>query len=284
MQTYDGDTSRERRKAARDAGGIIITNPDMLHVGILPHHTQWARCFNRLRYIVIDEMHTYRGIFGSHVANVLRRLTRICRFYGSSPQFVLSSATIANPQQLAEKLIEDVVTLIDDDGAPRGEKHWIMINPPLIDPALGQRRSMVLETRDIAAHFLQATFRRSFFARARLITEVLLTYLRESMASEGGDPAKIHGYRGGYLAEERRAIEQGLREGSIRGVVATNALEFGVDIGQLEAAVLAGYPGRSLRRCNRPAGRPPIQRLGRYHGGQRQSARSIHHHASALLL
>jgi DEAD/DEAH box helicase domain-containing protein len=243
VQTYDGDTSRERRKAARNAGGIVITNPDMLHTGILPHHTQWASLFQSLRYIVIDELHTYRGIFGSHFANVIRRLKRICKFYGSSPQFILASATIANPQQLAERLIEEPVTLIDDDGAPRGEKHWILVNPPLIDPAIGQRRSVVLQSRDIAARCLQADVQTIVFARARLTTEVLLTYLRESIASEGRDPTQIHGYRGGYLPEERRAIEQGLREGSIRGVVSTNALELGVDIGQLDAAVLAGYPG-----------------------------------------
>src|SRR5512135_2534720 len=242
-RTYDGDTTRDKRKSAREAGGVIITNPDMLHIGILPHHTQWASLFESLRYIVIDELHTYRGIFGSHFANVLRRLKRICRFYGSHPQFILASATIANPQQLAEKLIEEEVTLIADDGAPRGEKHWIMINPPLIDPVLGQRRSMLLETRDIAARFLQADIQTIVFARDRSTTEVLLTYLRESIASEGNDPARVHGYRGGYLADERRAIEKGLREGTIRGVVATNALELGVDIGQLDVAVLAGYPG-----------------------------------------
>ena len=242
-QTYDGDTSRERRRAARNAGGILITNPDMLHTGILPHHTQWSSLFESLRYIVIDELHTYRGIFGSHFANVIRRLKRICRFYGSQPQFILASATIANPRQLAERLIEEPITLIDDDGAPRGEKHWIMVNPPLIAPAIGQRRSMVLQSRDIAAKCLQAGVQTIVFARARLTTEVLLTYLRESIASEGGDPATVHGYRGGYLAGERRSIEHGLRDGSIRGVVATNALELGVDIGQLDAAVLAGYPG-----------------------------------------
>ncbi len=245
VQTYDGDTSRERRKAARQAGGIVITNPDMLHTGILPHHTQWAQLFQSLRYIVIDELHTYRGVFGSHFANVIRRLKRICHFYGSSPQFILTSATIANPQQLAERLIEERITLIDDDGAPRGEKHWILINPPLIDPAIGQRRSVVLQARDIAARCLQSDVQTIVFARARLTTEVLLTYLRESLAAEGGAlrAAQVHGYRGGYLPEERRAIEQGLRDGSIRGVVSTNALELGVDIGQLDAAVLAGYPG-----------------------------------------
>ncbi|CAG0934372.1 RNA helicase CrhR [Thermoflexales bacterium] len=260
VQTYDGDTSRERRKAARSAGGIVITNPDMLHTGILPHHTQWVQLFQALRYIVVDELHTYRGIFGSHFANVLRRLKRICKFYGSSPQFILTSATIANPQQLAERLIEEPITLTADDGAPRGEKHWILINPPLIDPAIGQRRSVVLQSRDIAARFLQADVQTIVFARARLTTEVLLTYLRESITSGDGNPATVHGYRGGYLPEERRAIEQGLRDGSIRGVVSTNALELGVDIGQLDAAVLAGYPGtiastvqqagRSGRRTN----------------------------------
>src|SRR5512143_202966 len=211
VQTYDGDTSRERRKAARNAGGIVITNPDMLHTGILPHHTQWAQLFQALRYVVIDELHTYRGVFGSHFANVIRRLKRICKFYGSSPQFILASATIANPRQLAERLIEEPITLIDDDGAPRGEKHWILINPPLIDSAIGQRRSVVLQARDIAARFLQADVQTIVFARARLTTEVLLTYLRESIASEGNDPARVHGYRGGYLADERRAIEKGLR-------------------------------------------------------------------------
>jgi DEAD/DEAH box helicase domain-containing protein len=242
-RTYDGDTPRDRRKSARGAGGVLITNPDMLHTGILPHHTQWTSLFQSLRYIVIDELHTYRGIFGSHFANVIRRLKRVCRFYGSNPQFILASATIANPQQLAERLIEEDVTLIDNDGAPRGEKHWILINPPLIDPAIGQRRSVVLHARDIAAQFLMADVQTIVFARARLTTEVLLTYLREAIAAQRGDPARIHGYRGGYLADERRTIERGLRDGSIRGVVATNALELGVDIGQLDAALLAGYPG-----------------------------------------
>ncbi|MGH2591992.1 MAG: DEAD/DEAH box helicase [Anaerolineae bacterium] len=242
-RAYDGDTPRDQRRSAREAGGMIITNPDMLHTGILPHHTRWASLFESLRYVVIDELHAYRGVFGSHFANVLRRLKRICRFYGSRPQFVLASATIANPVQLAERLIEERVTLIDDDGAPRGEKHFILYNPPLIDPALGTRRSSLLEARDIAARFLLADVQTIAFARARLTTEVLLTYVRDAVASQGGDPNAIHGYRGGYLAEERRAIEKALRDGSARGVVATNALELGIDIGQLDAAILAGYPG-----------------------------------------
>ena len=258
-QTYDGDTPRDRRRATRNAGGIVITNPDMLHTGILPHHTQWANLFQNLRFIVLDELHTYRGVFGSHLANVIRRLKRIAAFYGSAPQFICCSATIANPLELAQKLLDAPspvrqergrvgvgVTLIDDDGAPRGEKHFILLNPPMIDPALGQRRSYTLEARDVAARFLAAGIQTIVFARARLTTEVLLTYLRDALSAagpQGVDPQTIRGYRGGYLAQERREIERGLREGSVRGVVATNALELGVDIGQLGAAVLAGYPG-----------------------------------------
>ncbi len=247
-QTYDGDTPRDRRRAARQVGGILITNPDMLHTGILPHHTQWAALFQNLRFVVLDELHTYRGVFGSHLANVIRRLKRIAAFYGSAPQFICCSATIANPLELAQKLLDvgtgfSTVALIDDDGAPRGEKHFILLNPPLVDPALGQRRSATLEARDIATRFLAAGIQTIVFARARLTTEVLLTYLRDGAEPLGIDPQTIRGYRGGYLAEERRAIERGLRDGSVRGVVATNALELGVDIGQLGAAVLAGYPG-----------------------------------------
>jgi len=250
-QTYDGDTPRDRRRSTRSAGGIVITNPDMLHTGILPHHTQWAALFRNLRFVVLDELHTYRGVFGSHLANVIRRLRRIAAFYGSAPQFICCSATIANPLELAQKLLDvgqDAilpyrVTLIDDDGAPRGEKHFILLNPPMVDKALGQRRSYMLEARDVAARFLSADIQTIVFARARLTTEVLLTYLRDAAGPLGVDPQMIRGYRGGYLAEERRAIERGLRDGSVRSVVATNALELGVDIGQLGAAVLAGYPG-----------------------------------------
>lgn len=250
-QTYDGDTPRDRRRSTRSAGGIVITNPDMLHTGILPHHTQWAAWFENLRFVVLDELHTYRGVFGSHLANVIRRLKRIAAFYGSAPQFICCSATIANPLELAQKLLDvgqDAVlpyrvTLIDDDGAPRGEKHFILLNPPIVDKTLGQRRSYMLEARDVAARFLSAGVQTIVFARARLTTEVLLTYLRDAAGPLGVDPQTIRGYRGGYLAEERRAIERGLRDGSVHGVVATNALELGVDIGQLGAAVLAGYPG-----------------------------------------
>jgi DEAD/DEAH box helicase domain-containing protein len=243
VRPYDGDTPSAHRPAIRNEARLLVTNPDMLHSGILPHHTRWSRLFAHLRYVVLDEIHTYRGVFGGHVANLLRRLRRICRFYGSDPRFLCTSATIANPLQLAEKLIENQVALVDDDGAPQGEKHFILYNPPLVEPRLGIRRSAALAARDIAARFLDANVQTIVFARARLTTEVLLGYLRDSVCSAGGDPQAIQGYRGGYLPGERRKIERGLREGSIRGVVATNALELGVDIGQLDSCVMAGYPG-----------------------------------------
>jgi len=240
---YDGDTPQSRRAGIRRSGGIILSNPDMLHTGILPYHTRWADFFASLKLVVLDEVHTYRGIFGSHMANVLRRLRRICRFHGSDPIFICTSATIANPDELAERLIEAPVTLVDDDGAPQGEKHIILYNPPMIDEKLGLRRSYTLETRRVAGRFLASDTQTIVFARARLTTEVLLGYVRDEVEQRGRDPETVRGYRGGYLPLERRAIEQGLRDSSVRGVVATNALELGVDIGALGAAVLAGYPG-----------------------------------------
>ncbi len=243
LRSYDGDTSSSQRPAIRREARLLITNPDMLHIGILPHHTRWARFFGNLRYVVLDETHVYRGIFGGHVANVLRRLRRVCGFYGADPRFICTSATIANPRELAERLIESPVTLVDDDGAPQGEKHFILYNPPLVDRQLGIRRSSVLAAQEIAARFLRADVQTITFARARLTTELLLGYLRDAVAAEGGDPQAIQGYRGGYLSSERRAIERGLRAGEVRGVVATNALELGIDIGQLSACVMTGYPG-----------------------------------------
>jgi DEAD/DEAH box helicase domain-containing protein len=243
VRPYDGDTPSSHRPAIRREVRLLVTNPDMLHTGILPHHTRWARFFGNLRYIVLDELHTYRGVFGGHVANVLRRARRVCRFHGSDPRFICASATIANPRELAERLVEAPVTLVDDDGAPRGDKHFVLYNPPLLDPQIGIRRSAALAAKDIAARFLQSDVQTIIFARARLTTEVLLGYLRDSVALEGGDPRVVQGYRGGYLPNERRAIERGLREGEVRAVVATNALELGVDIGQLSACVMAGYPG-----------------------------------------
>jgi len=241
--TYDGDTPQDARKAIRARGHIILTNPDMLHAGILPHHTKWVKLFENLRFFVIDELHNYRGIFGSHLANVLRRLRRICRFYGSDPRFIFSTATIANPEDIAGKMIEQDVALIDDNGAPRGEKHFIFYNPPVINPHLGIRRSYVNESRRVASLFLKNRLQTIVFARSRLLTEVLVTYLKEDFEKAVGDEGLIRGYRGGYLPLKRREIEKGLRQGRILGVVSTNALELGIDIGGLDVSVLAGYPG-----------------------------------------
>ncbi len=245
VRTYDGDTPPSRRPHIRDEARILISNPDMLHMGILPHHPRWSVFFENLRWVVIDELHVYRGIFGSNVANLIRRLKRLCRFYGSEPRFIFTSATIANPKELAERLVEAPVRLLppDLDGSPRAEKHVILYNPPVIEPNLGIRRAYTLETTRIAERFLQAGVQTVVFARARLTTEVLLGYVRDGYERLGGDASAIRGYRGGYLPLERREIERGLREGDVCGVVATNALELGVDIGQLGAAVIAGYPG-----------------------------------------
>ena len=240
---YDGDTPSSRRAKIRDASRIILTNPDMLHMGILPQHPRWAALFASLRVVVIDEMHVYRGVFGSHVANVLRRLRRICRFYGAEPQFILASATIANPAELAERLIEAPVTLIgpEQNGAPRGERHTIFYNPPIVDPDLGIRRSSLSESAELAARFIRHDVQTIVFGQARLATELLLAQLRDSLPREAAK--QLRGYRGGYLPSTRREIEQGLRGGQVRGVVATNALELGIDIGQLDASILVGYPG-----------------------------------------
>ncbi|ALS27938.1 ATP-dependent helicase [Paenibacillus sp. 32O-W] len=240
--TYDGDTPPTVRQAIRNAGHIVVTNPDMLHSAILPHHTKWVKLFENIRYVIIDELHAYRGIFGSHVANVIRRLKRICRFYGSNPQFICASATIDNPREHAERLIGEPVTLIDNNGAPMGEKHFIFYNPPVVNRQLGIRRSSVLETRKLAARLLKQGVQTIVFARSRVRVELLLTYLQELVKDKLGDKT-IRGYRGGYLPKLRREIERGLRSGEIRGVVSTNALELGIDIGQLQACVLNGYPG-----------------------------------------
>jgi DEAD/DEAH box helicase domain-containing protein len=242
-RTYDGDTPTSRRPAIRREARIVITNPDMLHMGILPHHTQWVDLFENLRYVVIDEIHAYRGVFGGHVTNVLRRLSRVCAFYRSRPQFLCASATIANPAEHAERLIEAPVTLVAEDGAPSGEKHFVFYNPPVVDPQLGIRRSALLEAQAVARRFLSEDMQTVVFARSRLAVEVLLTYLRDFAVGESRPPESVRGYRGGYLPDERRAIERGLRDGAVRGVVATNALELGVDIGQLSVCVMTGYPG-----------------------------------------
>lgn len=243
VSTYDGDTPQDARRAIRSQGHIVITNPDMLHSGILPHHTKWIKLFRNLKYVVIDELHNYRGIFGSHLTNVLRRLKRIARFYGSAPRYILCSATIANPVEMAERMVEEPVSLLDDNGAPRGEKYFIFYNPPVVNRQLGIRRSYVNESRRIASIFLEKKLQTIVFASSRLTTEVLLTYLKGDFEKGVKDEGLVRGYRGGYLPLKRREIEKGLREGKILGVVSTNALELGIDIGSLDVAILASYPG-----------------------------------------
>jgi DEAD/DEAH box helicase domain-containing protein len=248
---YDGDTPTNIRSQIRSNSRIIITNPDMLHMGILPHHTGWVQFFHGLRYIVIDEIHTYRGVFGSHVANVIRRLKRIAYFYGAHPQYILTSATIGNPDELGEKIISDPVTLIDEDGAEKGAKHFLIYNPPIIDKSLGLRKSAIQAGVNLAEDLLRYNLQTIVFSRARRTVEIILTYLREqtqplmheAKASQYGVHEIIRGYRSGYLPGQRRNIEEGLRKGKVRVVVATNALELGIDIGGMEASLLVGYPG-----------------------------------------
>ena len=241
--TYDGDTPADARRAIREKGHVVLTNPDMLHTGILPHHTRWTRLFENLRYIVIDELHTYRGVFGSHLCNVLRRLRRIANFYGSKPQFICCSATIANPGELAGRLLENEVNVLDGNGAPSGEKTFVFYNPPVVNRALGIRRSYINETSRVAQEFLKRDLQTMVFANSRLQTEILLTYLQQANPQPPGKQETVRGYRGGYLPNERREIERGLRDGRIRGVVTTSALELGIDVGSLDTVVMAGYPG-----------------------------------------
>ncbi len=257
--TFDGDTPGDARKAVRTRGDIVVSNPDMLHQGILPHHTKWAQFFESLCYVVIDEMHTYRGVFGAHVANVLRRLQRICRFYGTSPQFILCSATIANPAELASRLIEAPVRAITESGAPQGAKHLLLWNPPVINPDLGIRASARSQTTRIARLAVKLGLQSILFAQSRLMVEVLTKYLKDVFDHDPRKPARIAAYRGGYLPTERRAMERKLREGQIDCVVSTSALELGVDIGALDVCVLNGYPGTIAATW---------QRLGR--AGRRQ--------------
>ncbi|MFD7524710.1 DEAD/DEAH box helicase [Paenibacillus chitinolyticus] len=257
--TYDGDTSPAIRQIVRKAGHIVITNPDMLHSAILPHHTKWVSLFENLKYIVIDELHTYRGVFGSHVANVIRRLKRICKFYGSDPVFICTSATIANPKELAEQLTGSPMRLIDDNGAPRGRKHFVFYNPPVVNKPLNIRRSAAAEVNNLAKQFLKNKIQTIVFARSRVRVEIILSRIQELVKNELGTKS-IRGYRGGYLPKQRREIERGLRAGEILGVVSTNALELGVDIGQLQVCIMTGYPG-SIASTWQQAGR-----AGRRHG------------------
>ena len=255
---YDGDTPLSHRASVRSRSRLLLSNPDMLHTGILPHHTNWGEFFRNLRFVVIDEVHSYRGVFGSHVANVIRRLKRVARFYGSDPQFLLTSATIGNPQELAENLIEAPVTLVDADGSGRGERHFLIYNPPIVDPALGIRKSAMQESIRLAQDLLRQNVQAVVFARSRRSVEILLKQLQETLPSSppqlrrdsspisvgnGKTGQGVRGYRSGYLPSQRREIEKGLRDGSVRLVVATNALELGIDIGGLGAALMVGYPG-----------------------------------------
>ncbi|WP_048827915.1 DEAD/DEAH box helicase [Bacillus sp. B-jedd] len=257
--TYDGDTPANIRQRVRKAGHIVITNPDMLHSAILPHHTKWVSLFENLKFVIIDELHTYRGVFGSHVANVIRRLKRICHYYGSDPVFICTSATIANPMELAETLTETKMSLIDNNGAPTGRKHFVFYNPPVVNKPLNLRRSATLEVRRIAGELLKNKIQTIVFARSRVRVEIILTYLQELVKNQLGAKS-IMGYRGGYLPSERRRIEKGLRSGEIYGVVSTNALELGVDIGQLQVCIMTGYPG-TISSAWQQAGR-----AGRRHG------------------
>lgn len=259
--TYDGDTPSDARRSIRDRANIVMTNPDMLHTGVLPHHTKWVKLFENLRYFVIDELHFYRGVYGSHLANILRRLRRVCEFYGSKPQFICCSATIANPKQLAEAVTELPFELVSENGAPSGERYFAFYNPPVVNRQLGIRRSYLHESRRIALEFIRQKQQTLVFTNNRLATEILTTYLKDACSNLPFSHEAIRGYRGGYLPKERRAIESGLREGDIRAVVATNALELGVDLGWLDTVVLAGYPGNIASTW---------QRAGR--AGRRQSA------------
>src|SRR3954464_7257610 len=240
---YDGDTPAPIRSAVRKAGQVVVTNPDMLHSAILPHHTKWFQLFEQLRVIVVDELHTYRGVFGSHVANVLRRLLRLCAHYGSTPVIVCCSATIGNPAELARMLTGRPARLIDRNGAPSGEKHVLLVDPPVLDPATGARGSALTLAQRWALPFLRAGRQTVVFGKSRVAVEIMLSNLRETLRADLGPRSRIRGYRAGYLPTERRSIERGLRDGEVLGVVSTNALELGVDIGRLDVAVLAGSPG-----------------------------------------
>ncbi|HET6555322.1 MAG TPA: DEAD/DEAH box helicase [Dyella sp.] len=259
--TFDGDTPGDARQAIRLHGDIVVSNPDMLHQAILPHHTKWAQFFENLRYVVIDEVHTYRGVFGSHVANVLRRLQRVCAFYGVSPQFILCSATIGNPAEHASALIEQPVTAITASGAPVGEKHVLLWNPPVVNPDLGLRASARSQSNRIARTAIRAGLKTLVFAQSRLMVEVLTKYLKDVFDADPRKPPRIRAYRGGYLPTERRAAEREMRAGAVDGIVSTSALELGVDIGALDVVVLNGYPGSVAATW---------QRFGR--AGRRQQA------------
>lgn len=253
--TYDGDTPDDARQAIRKQGHVVVTNPDMLHTGILPHHTKWQKLFTNLKFVVIDELHIYRGVFGSHLTNVIRRLVRICRFYGQKPVFICCSATVANPKEHAERLLERPVELIEQSGAPRASKTFILYNPPIVNRELGIRQSAMTPARIVATKLIENDIQTIVFATSRLNVEILTKYLKDRFSK--GKPVDTHfvtGYRGGYLPNLRRQIEQGLRDRDVMGVVSTNALELGIDIGDLESCIMVGYPG-SIASTWQQAGR-----------------------------
>lgn len=253
--TYDGDTPDDARQAIRKQGHVVVTNPDMLHTGILPHHTKWQKLFTNLKYIVVDELHVYRGIFGSHFTNVIRRLVRICRFYGQEPVFICCSATVANPKEHAERLLERPVELIDKSGAPTASKTFILYNPPIVNRELGIRQSAMTPARQLATELITNRIQTIVFTTSRLNVEILTKYLKDKFTREKPlDTRFVTGYRGGYLPNLRRQIEEGLRNREVMGVVSTNALELGIDIGNLEACIMAGYPG-SIASVWQQAGR-----------------------------
>ncbi|TVQ91500.1 MAG: DEAD/DEAH box helicase [Chromatiaceae bacterium] len=257
--TFDGDTPGDARKAVRTRGDIVLSNPDMLHQAILPHHTKWAQFFEALAFIVVDELHSYRGVFGAHVANVFRRLLRICRFYGASPRFIFASATIGNPADLAARLIGAPVAAVSDSGAPQGARHLLFWNPPVLDADLGIRASARSQSTRIARAAMRLGLKNIVFARSRLMVEVITKYLKDCFDRDPRRPPRVLAYRGGYLPSDRRATEQALRAGRVDTVVSTSALELGVDIGALDVAILNGYPGSIAATW---------QRLGR--AGRRQ--------------
>ena len=252
--TFDGDTPSQIRNIVKEAGDIVITNPDMLHQGILPNHTNWVNLFETLKYVVIDEMHQYKGVFGSHLANVIRRLKRIAQFYGTKLQFIFASATIANPKELAEKLIDEDVDLIDENGAPSKKKNFLVYDPPVIDKNIGIRKSSLKEAVKIAKFFLEHDLKGIVFLRSRIKVELFLSYIKKYAKSIGISPGKISSYRGGYLPKERRSIEKKLKNGDISLITSTNALELGIDIGTLNFSITVGYPG-SISSVWQQAGR-----------------------------
>ena len=274
---------RRPGQAIRSQGDIVITNPDMLHTAILPHHTKWLSFFENLRFVVIDELHSYRGVFGSHMANVLRRLDRVCRFYGSNPQFICCSATIANPKELAEKLLDREVTLVDQSGSPSAAKVFVFYNPPLVNKELGIRANHIKAARRLASPFIREGIQTILFTTSRLYVEVLTKYLKDRFEKRLEEKGTVRGYRGGYLPEVRREIERELREKQVKAVVSTNALELGIDIGDLDVCVIAGYPGTVASTYQQAGqGGEAVRQIRGRSRRQKSASRSIHHREPGL--